>query len=194
METVLHNGSADSVLTGGLVGQIMLLASGCSLGETSENFIKEKHLDEFIPLAERLLKKYPEKLMYPEDVAIVRKNRRMEVDSSSLPADGLIVDIGGKTAEKYGSVISKAGTIFMNGPAGVYEEDKSILGTRTLWENVASSKAFSIIGGGDTIAASKKFGVDERISYICTAGGGLVRFLSGEKLPVIQALKENSSP
>lgn len=82
----------------------------------------------------------------------------------------------------------------MNGPAGVYEEEESAFGTRTLWEKVADSDAFSIIGGGDTIAAAKRFKVDKKMSYICTAGGGLALFLSGKKLPVMEALKSSYFP
>jgi phosphoglycerate kinase len=89
--------------------------------------------------------------------------------------------------------LAAAGTIFVNGPAGVYEEDASALGTGGLWKAMAASPAFTVIGGGDSIAAARKFGVLDAFSYVCTAGGGLVRFLAGEPLPVINALAAASS-
>ena len=89
-------------------------------------------------------------------------------------------------------MILDSGTIFMNGPAGIYENEESALGTKSLWEKVAESETFSLIGGGDTIAAAKKFGVEDRVSYICTAGGGLIMYLSGETLPVMEALRSSN--
>ena len=189
METVLENGSADKVLTTGLVADIMLKAAGHELGAETDALVKDKLLEEFIPIAEKLLKAYPDRVLYPKDVAFMRNGWRAEMDISGLPADSLIVDIGHLTAEIYGRLIKDAGTIFMNGPAGIYENEASAFGTRSLWERVAESKAFSLIGGGDTIAAAKKFKVENGISYICTAGGGLIMYLSGETLPVIEALR-----
>ena len=192
METVLANGTADKVLTTGLVADIMLKAAGYDLGKETDALIKDKHLEEFIPTAEKLLNAYPDQVFCPEDVAILRDGKRVEIDTASLPADGLIVDIGRKTVEEYGWLILDAGTIFMNGPAGIYENEESAFGTKSLWEKVAESEAFSLIGGGDTIAAAKKFGVEEGISYICTAGGGLIMYLSGETLPVMEALRNRN--
>ena len=189
MESVLANGTADKVLSTGLVADIMLKAAGYDLGKETDALIKDKHLEEFIPTAEKLLNAYPDQVFCPEDVAVLRDGKRVEIDTSSLPADGLIVDIGSKTVDEYGRLILGAGTIFMNGPAGIYENEESAFGTKSLWEIVAQSEAFSLIGGGDTIAAAKKFGVEDAISYICTAGGGLIMFLSGEVLPVMKALR-----
>ena len=100
------------------------------------------------------------------------------------------MDIGGLTAEAYRGHIASAGTIFVNGPAGVYENPLSAFGTRDLWGAISASPAFSVIGGGDSIAAALKFDVLDQFSYVCTAGGGLVRFLAGERLPVVDALRE----
>ena len=191
MEEVLEKGTADNVLTGGLVGQIMLLARDISLGIASEEFIKKKNLDEFIPAAKGILDKFSSRVCVPEDVAISREGERKEMAISSLPAEELIIDIGEKTIQNYEKLIEGAGTVFLNGPAGIYEEEISSKGTLRLWKKIAESEAFSVIGGGDTIAASRKFGLGERFSYISTAGGGLVRFISGEKLPVIESLASN---
>jgi len=189
MEKVLANGSADKVLTCGLAGQIMLKALGYALGSPTETLIKDKNLEKFVEPAQKILDCFRDRVLCPEDVAVDLEGQRQNLDISSLPADGLIKDIGEQTMNRYGRLISEAGTVFMNGPAGVYEDEVFGLGTKTIWEKVADSNAFSVIGGGDTIAAAKRFKVDKKISYICTAGGGLVLFLSGKKLPVIEALK-----
>jgi phosphoglycerate kinase len=191
MESVLANNISDKVLTIGLVGNTMLRAAGHNLGAVNDEFMKKMDLDKFVEPAKKLLADYPDKVLYPSDVAIDVEGKRKEIPVSSLPADAPIKDIGSKTIEEFSRLISKAGTLFMNGPAGVYEDEQFSTGTKSIWTSVADSDGFSLIGGGDTIAASKKFGVDKKISYICTAGGGLVLFLSGKKLPVIEALKNN---
>ena len=188
MEAVLANGSADRVLTTGLVGQTFLKGAGYDMGTETDQLMAKMDLDRFIEPTKKILADYPGKVLYPLDVAVESDGKRKDVPLASLPAEGLIKDIGSATIENYGVLISDAGTIFMNGPAGVYEESNFELGTKSIWNKVADSQAFSIIGGGDTIAAARKFKVDNRISYICTAGGGLVLFLSGVKLPVIEAL------
>lgn len=188
MEAVLANGSADPVLTIGLVGQIFLKAAGYNLGLINDQLMTKMDLDRFIEPAKKILATYPNKILYPSDVAVESDGKRLEIPLKSLPAKELIKDIGSATIENYEVFISDASTVFMNGPAGVYEESNFELGTKSIWKKVANSKSFSVIGGGDTIAASKKFRINEKISYICTAGGGLVLFLSGRKLPVIEAL------
>ncbi len=86
-------------------------------------------------------------------------------------------------------VIQGAATIFVNGPAGMYEQAPSALGTEQLWTAIAARPGYSVIGGGDSVAAAGRFGVRERMGYVCTSGGGMVRFLSGQKLPVVEALR-----
>ena len=99
------------------------------------------------------------------------------------------MDIGARTVEAYGEQLASARTVFVNGPAGVYEETGSAHGTRALWQAMSESPAFTVVGGGDSIAAARRFGVLDGFSYVCTAGGGLVRFLAGEPLPVVNALR-----
>ena len=86
-----------------------------------------------------------------------------------------------------------ARTVFVNGPAGVFEQPESELGTRTIWEALAETKAFTVLGGGDSITATEKYKLTDRIGYICTGGGALIRFLSGEELPVVKALRHGAS-
>jgi phosphoglycerate kinase len=190
MRAALESGTADDVLTVGLTGEIMLIAAGFDLGEATLAFLEGKNLLDFVEPARKLLATFGERLHYPLDVAVVEDGQRRELPREALPAPGLIVDAGRRTVEAYSTRIAVAGTVFVNGPAGVYEEDASAFGTDALWEAMAASPAFTVIGGGDSIAAARKFGQLEGFSYVCTAGGGLVRFLAGEPLPVVNALAE----
>lgn len=190
MERVLSEGTADKILTYGLLGQVMLKANGTSLGKESESFLQNQGLLKHLQEAKEILRSYREKIESPLDIAVNVDGERKELSISQLPTSGLISDIGEKTVDQYKGEISTAETIFMNGPAGIYEEPPFAVGTRQIWQYVASSPAYSVIGGGDTVSAARKFGVQSGISYICTAGGGLIRFISGEELPVITALQE----
>ncbi len=110
----------------------------------------------------------------------------------AVGADEMILDIGPDTAEAYAKLLKQAGTIVWNGPVGVFEFDQFGEGTRTLAEAIAGSKAFSIAGGGDTLAALDKYGVADRISYVSTGGGAFLEFLEGKKLPAVAMLEERA--
>ena len=106
-----------------------------------------------------------------------------------VAADDMILDIGPKSAAKLAAILEEAGTIVWNGPLGVFEIDQFAKGTETIARAIAASKAFSIAGGGDTIAAIHKFGVTDGIDYISTAGGAFLEFLEGKTLPAVAALE-----
>lgn len=99
-----------------------------------------------------------------------------------------LLDVGSKSVSIFEEVIQSAGTIFVNGPAGVYENEMFAYGTDKIWNAIAKSSAYSVIGGGDTVTAASKFIDLKDVSYVCTAGGAMVRFLSGKKLPLIEAM------
>lgn len=188
MSAVLKSGAADFVLTGGLVSQIMLLADNINMGAPSAEFIAKKNLSDYINAARELLGLYRDKIILPSDVAYV-DNGRHEIRVTDLPAEHLIVDIGGQTVKRYVGVLKEAGTIFLNGPLGVFEQDDSQYGTKAVWEAAAKCGAYSVLGGGDSITAANKYGLENSFSYICTGGGAMVRFLTGEELPVVKALR-----
>lgn len=190
MRTALESGTVDGLLTVGLTGEIMLIAAGYDLGKKTYGLLESKNLLSFVEPSKELLDAFGDRLHYPLDVAVKKDEGREELLCDGLPASELIADIGQLTIEDYRARITAAQTIFVNGPAGVYEEDPFAIGTRALWEAMAASDAFTVIGGGDSIAAARKFGVLEGFSYVCTAGGALVRFLAGEPLPVVIALEE----
>ncbi|MGI6668317.1 MAG: phosphoglycerate kinase [Acetivibrionales bacterium] len=190
METVLEKGTADKVLTGGLVTNIMLLAKGIDIGTQSYELIQKMHLSEYVNTAAALLDKFEDRILLPVDLAYISgSGDRKEMAVSDLPVNELIVDIGGKTVDMYKKVIEQSKTVFINGPMGIFEEKPSEYGTKSIWEAVAKSGAYSVLGGGDSVAAANRFNVEKEVSYICTGGGALVRFLSGEELPAVKALK-----
>lgn len=190
MKTVLQNGSADKILASGVTGSIMLMAKGYDLGEKNAKFIKDKSLDVFIKPAKEYLEKFPGKIIYPVDLAFEKNGQRLEISIEELPQNELYLDIGSKTIEIFKEEISTAGTIFVNGPAGVYENKLFENGTKEIWTSIAAAPGYSVIGGGDTVSAAGRF-IDIRdINYVCTAGGAMVRFLSGVKIPLIEAMKK----
>ncbi|MDO6355659.1 phosphoglycerate kinase [Caloramator sp. CAR-1] len=189
MKQVLQNGAADKILACGVTGHIMLMAKGYDIGEKNIKFIKDRSLDVFLKPAKEYLTDYPEKIIMPVDLAYEKDGVRHEVSINNLPVNELCMDIGSRTIEIFKEEIQKAGTIFVNGPAGVYENKLFEKGTREIWTAIAEAKGYSVIGGGDTVSAAQRFIDTSKINYVCTAGGAMVRFLSGVKMPLIEAMK-----
>ncbi len=193
MQTVLSRGVADKILTGGLVGNIFLAALGENIGQGSVDFILKSNYGEYIDRARELYAQYGEKILLPKDLAWVENGERREAKLGSVPADIASVDIGSETAAAYREEILAAGTVFVNGPMGVFEKAESELGTKTVWQAIADTKGHTVLGGGDSITATEKYKLTEQMDYICTGGGALIRFLSGEELPVVKALRHGSN-
>ena len=193
MQTVLSRGVADSILTGGLVANIFLTALGENIGKGSVDYIIKSNYGEFIDLAKELYAEYSDQIILPVDLAWTENGMRSEALLEQIPENISAVDIGSQTAEVYRNRILEAGTVFVNGPMGVFEQAESELGTRTVWEAIAETGGFSVLGGGDSITATEKFGLTDKMDYVCTGGGALIRFLSGEELPVVRALRHGAS-
>ena len=193
MNTVLSRGVADHIVTGGLVGNIFLTALGYEIGQGSVDFILKSNYGEYIDRAREVYEQYGDKIVLPDDLSWVEDGERKEAVLGEVPADIGSIDIGHKTAEKYGELIRNAGTVFVNGPMGVFEKPESEYGTRAVWEAIAETKGKSVLGGGDSITATEKFGLTDKMGYICTGGGALIRFLTGEELPVVRALRHGST-
>ena len=191
MKQVLENGSADKILTCGITGQVMLAAAGYDIGEGNRKFLEDRSLDVFIQPAEEYLKQYPDKILFPVDLAYEKEGKRVEVAIEELPIKEGTLDIGERTIEKYKEIIAAAGTLFMNGPAGVYEDARFEKGTKEIAQALGDAKGYSLIGGGDTVTAIGKYVDLDRINYVCTAGGAMVRYLSGIKLPLIEAMEKH---
>lgn len=189
LETVLGNGSADRVLTGGLVANILLAAKGEDIGQGSLDFIRKSNYWEYVDKARKLLAKYPEKITLPQSLAFLSEGVRKEAAVGTLPKDSCALDIGAEAARDYARVIGEAKTVFVNGPMGVFEQPETELGTKTVWEALANTPAYTVVGGGDSVTATRKYKMADQIGYICTGGGALIRFLTGEELPVVKALR-----
>ena len=191
MEEVLKRGIADEVLTTGVTGLVFLKAAGYPLGPAADAFLAERDLDHFVQAAAGYLAAYPTRVHYPDDLAMPAPDgSRTEIPIANLPGTTLYPDIGHATIERYRATIAGAGTIFVNGPAGVFEQPPWEEGTRELWRAIAAGPGYSVVGGGDSVSATARFTNPEDINYICTAGGAMVRFVSGKELPLIRAMEE----
>jgi len=179
----------DVLIVGGGIANTFILAAGGRIGKS----LAEPDL---VGEAKAILVAFPGKVPVPVDVVIAR-----EFTATATPVlkavenvgtDDLILDIGPQTMLALRSLIARAGTIVWNGPLGVFEFDAFAAGTRELARAIAESPAFSIAGGGDTIAAINKFGVADRIGYISTAGGAFLEFLEGKTLPAVVILEQRN--
>lgn len=192
MKNVLKNGTADYVLTTGLVANIVLLASGVDIGKVNKKFIKDRDYCYLVKKSKNLLKKFGSKIVYPKDVAVENKNKERE----DVPIDNIpnfpIYDIGIESIKDYAKIIRSAKTIFANGPAGVFEDSKFAMGTEDLLNVIASSDGFSIIGGGHIAAATTAMGFENDVNHVSSGGGACINLLSGKKLAAVEALKESA--
>jgi phosphoglycerate kinase len=186
---VLANGIADFVLTGGVTSQLFLAARGVTLGNNPMAFLAKKELTGLLPGIKALEDQYRDKVLTPIDFALEVNGKRKEISISKLPTESPILDIGAKTVEAYNKIIANAKSIVVSGPMGVYENPEFNYGTKKILEAIANSKAFSLAGGGNTIAAIQEYGLTQKIGYISTAGGALIEFLMGKKLPGVVALE-----
>ena len=188
MDKVLTEGIADKVLAGGLLGNVMLIAQGVDIGKPSYDFIMNSNLGEFIEKSKEVLTMFGDKIVLPVDLSYAN-DQRATVDLEDLPVDMPMTDIGEKTAEMFALEIENAKTVFVNGPMGVFEKPLTEYGTKVVWQALADTDAFTVLGGGDSVAATNKYNLADKMGYVCTGGGAMVRFLSGEELPVVAALK-----
>jgi phosphoglycerate kinase len=148
---------------------------------------------ELVPGIQKIMEEYPEEIKVPTDVAVEVDGRRREIAASNFPTNHPIYDIGTETAKNYSKIIGEARSVVLSGPMGVFENREFMRGTREILNAVAASGAFSLAGGGHTVAAVEEFGLAEKISYVSTAGGALIEFLMGKQLPGVVALEKASN-
>ena len=174
----------DQLIVGGGIANTFLLASGCEVGKS---------------LVERDLAGEAKKIAaatsvpLPDDVVVAteasERARPTTKGAREIEPDEMVLDIGPKSAAELAGLLKKAGTIVWNGPVGVFELEPFAKGTRAIAQAIAESEAYSLAGGGDTIAAINKFGIAGKIDYISTAGGAFLEFLEGKTLPAVAALE-----
>jgi phosphoglycerate kinase len=187
LESLLEK--VDKLIVGGGIANTFLAATGVQVGKS----LQEKDM---LDMARKLLaraKARGAEIPLPTDVVVAREfaaTAHADVRAvGEVGADDMILDIGPDTAEKLGAILKDAGTILWNGPVGVFEFDQFGEGTKAIAEAVASSSAFSLAGGGDTLAAIEKYGVEDSISYISTGGGAFLEFVEGKTLPAVAMLQ-----
>ena len=181
---LIQNGRADHVLLTGLIGNVFMRAQA-----RVKYPLGIKREEEVVAKAHTLIGEYPDVFTTPVDVAIDKDGQRVELDVRELQSGDKIYDLGPKTVEHYSKIISSAGTVFISGPAGFFEKENFSFGTRGLLESVANSMATTLVSGGHLTTALKEQGLEEKINHISTAGGALVLYLTGDKLPMIKALE-----
>jgi phosphoglycerate kinase len=193
--TVLESllAKVDQLIVGGGITNTFLAALGLPVG-------KSLYEPEMLDICRRLLDQSGKRgieIPMPTDVVVAKEfSAKAEADVKAVgavAADDMILDIGPDSAERLAKLMASAGTILWNGPIGVFEFEQFGQGTRTLANAIARSKAFSLAGGGDTLAAIEKYGIEDSISYISTGGGAFLEFVEGKKLPAVDILEQRAS-
>ena len=188
--TVLETLSSkvDQLIVGGGIANTFIAANGHSVGES---LYEPDLIDNAIALMSSA-KERDAAIPVPTDVVCaeqLKPDAEVSIrNSDEIQADDMVLDIGPKTSEQYASILKDAGTIVWNGPVGVFEIDAFGEGTKALSMAIAASSAFSIAGGGDTLAAVDKYGIEDKVSYISTGGGAFLEFLEGKTLPAVAML------
>jgi phosphoglycerate kinase len=192
--TVLESLSekVDQLVVGGGIANTFLMAAGKNIGKS----LCEADL---VPTAKALMEKMSKRgatIPIAADVVVGKKFDAAEPavlkDAGAVADDDMIFDIGPKSAQELAAIIMKAGTVVWNGPVGVFEFDQFGAGTKTIAMAIANTKAFTLAGGGDTIAAIQKYDIYDKVSYISTAGGAFLEFLEGKKLPAVDILEQRA--
>lgn len=180
-------GKVDQLIVGGGIANTFIAASGYNIGQSL-------HEADLIPIAQQLLSEM--NIPLPDDVVV---SDRFEEDAgaivkklSDVTDNEMILDVGPETSKKYAAICQSAGTIIWNGPVGVFEWPQFAAGTEALANAIAASDAYTLAGGGDTLAALDQFGVRQKLSYVSTGGGAFLEFIEGKKLPAIAALEQRT--
>ena len=187
---VLDNGIADQVIVIGVVANVFLVAAGYRIGKPSLQLIAQLKYEPEIQKAKEILARYRDRVVMPESVAVRQDNHRMEYAVDKIPDDAPVLDLGMDAVATLVQAIRKAGTVVFNGPAGVFEDADFATGTYELLK-AASKVEFSVVGGGHTAAVIEKLGIESDFTHISTGGGACIEFLTGKKLPAIDALEQS---
>ena len=187
-QNVLAHGTADRVIVVGVVGNVFLLAAGHRIGRSSERLIEDLGYRAEIERAKKLLEVHGDRIVLPDSVAVREEGERVDYPVNAVPEDAQVLDIGTEAIQRLAEVITTSGTVVVNGPAGLFEEEPFALGTYEILR-AASSVEFSVVGGGHSGAAVERLGIEDRFTHISTGGGAAIEFLTGKKLPAIEALE-----
>lgn len=189
VDRVLGSNLADKVLLTGLPANAFLYAKGVRLGEENEEVLRKDTSEDEFEKIRSVLSTYGDAICLPRDFAVERQGSRVEVGLDQLPVDEPLFDIGQKTIDTFSGEINVAKTVFLSGPCGVFENPLFRAGTKGVFEAIAGSNAFSLVGGGHTVASLEQLGLKQKMSHISTGGGSLEKFMMGEDLVVVSELK-----
>ena len=187
-ENVLARGTADRVIVVGVVANVFLLAAGCNIGRPSTRLIDDLGYRGEIERARSLLETYRDRILLPYAVAVREDGERVEYRVDAIPEDAQVLDIGLESIDRLTEVISTSGTVVVNGPAGLFEEEEFAVGTFEVLR-AASMVEFSVVGGGHSGVAIERLGIEDRFTHISTGGGAAIEFLTGKKMPALEALE-----
>ena len=187
---VLANGIADKVMVIGVVANVFLIAAGYTIGKPSTQLIAQLKYQPEIQKAQEILSHYRDHVVIPESVAVRQDNHRVEYAIDRIPEDTPVLDLGMDSIASFVQALKKAGTVVFNGPAGVFEDADFATGTYELLR-AASQVEFSVVGGGHTAAVIDKLGIEKDFTHISTGGGACIEFLTGKKLPAVDALEQS---
>ncbi len=189
IERILQNNTADHILLTGLPANAFLKAQGYNLGEQNEQLLLEEGTESQFKDIKTLMENYGDVITLPVDFAYEKDNTRQEINKDEFPCDRPLFDIGTQTIKQFQQILKQGKTIFLSGPCGVFENQLFMKGTKEIFTYAAKKDAFTIVGGGHTVAAISQLDLTGQISHVSTGGGSLEKFMMGEKLPVIEALK-----
>jgi phosphoglycerate kinase len=177
-------------MTGGVVANAFLWAKGVDIGKKNRDFIikNNKNHEELIGICRDLLRKHAKKILLPVDFTLSPSGKR-HANGDKIPEDQILADIGIDTIVSYIEEIREAKAVFLNGPMGMYEFADYSTGTSEVFSAIARSGALKIAGGGHTLSALERLGLMKRFNHLSTGGGALISYLSGETMPVLEALK-----
>ncbi|HNO07920.1 MAG TPA: phosphoglycerate kinase [Methanoregulaceae archaeon] len=189
-EHMLKDHIADQVIVIGVVANVFLMAMGYDIGRQSAQLIQQLKYEKEIGKAKEILREFGEKIIVPEWIAVREEGARTEYPVSAIPSDAPVLDLGMDSVLALSDRIRESGTVVFNGPAGGFEDRDFATGTYELLK-AASKTPFSIIGGGHTAAVVEQIGIERDFSHISTGGGACIEFLTGKKLPAVEALERS---
>ncbi len=190
---MLEKGIVDKVLTTGGVANMFLQADGKDPGAPTTEFMKKEveEYESFVGQCKELLAAHRDRILMPSDVVVNDGGKRKPISVRDLPSGLQVCDIGLDTIARYVEEIGAARTVFFNGPAGVFEKEEFSIGTRELLRALAESDAFTVAGGGHTVAAIEQYGLKDEFDHVSTGGGALINYLAGKELPLVAALERS---
>lgn len=189
LKNVLENDIAEKVILTGVVANYFLMLKGYDIGDVNRKVVEDNKEDVSDEEMIALLKKYSDKIILPIDFGVEKDGVRMDVPLEKFDGNYRIMDIGLETVNQLSEIIPQYDYVVLNGPAGVFEDERFSLGTYEILR-AATKAGYSVVGGGHIASAARLFGLSDKFSHISTAGGACIRFLSGEKLVALEVIKE----